>query len=464
MGVTEPADTASRRRWALVVVGVCVAVAIATLATPAAITYDAWAWLSWGREISNGTLDTTAGPSWKPLPVLVTTLLPVTGGAAPVIWLVLTRVFGLLVLVFAYRVAARFAGWVAGAVAVALVLITPDLDPRYLRLLLEGHTATLTALLTLAAIDFHLGRRRVVAFLLVLALALDRPEAWPFLLLYGLWLFRHEPRLRWLVGVGVLLVPALWFGVDWWGSGSPLHGADAAQVSATDDGRLGTAFMRVGQMVTEPAFLLAAVALGFAQRRRAKSLYVIAAIAVGWSALVVAMTAQFGYAALSRFFLPAAVIVCVLAGIGTVWLWQWLAPRISWVLATVLLVALFAPFVAVRAAGVPEVFREVEARQQLMDGLDTAIDAAGGRDAVVGCGRVAIDDLGIPAVALAYKLDVPMGEIQPAIDGVPGVTFVSADPERYEFVTGRPSVTITGTTVARTPAWNVVESGCGTRA
>jgi len=459
----RPRDTASRRPWALVVVGVCVVVATATLAIPAAVTYDAWAWLTWGREITRGALDTSVGPSWKPLPVMVTVLLPVTGGAAPVIWLVLTRVASLLVLVFAYRLAARFAGVAAGAVAVVLVLVTPDLDPRYLRLLLEGHSATVTALLMLAAIDFHLGRRRAVAFLMVLALALDRPEAWPFLLLYGAWLFRYEPRLRWLITVGTALVPALWFGVDWWGSGSPLHGADAAQVSATDDGRIGTAFMRVGQAVPEPAFLLSAVALVFAHRRRVRSLDAIAAITLAWFVLVVGMTALFGYAALSRFLLPAAVLVCVLAGIGTVWAWQAMATRVPAVLAAVALVLVFAPFVAVRAGGVPELLREAEHRQRLMDGLDTAIEAAGGRDAVVRCGRVAIDDRGSAAVALAYKLDLPMREIRPAVDGVPGVTFVTADSERYAYVTGKPAVSITGTTVAETPVWNVVESRCGRR-
>ena len=33
--------------------------------------YDPWAWLIWGRELLHGGLETAAGPSWKPLPVLI---------------------------------------------------------------------------------------------------------------------------------------------------------------------------------------------------------------------------------------------------------------------------------------------------------------------------------------------------------------------------------------------------------
>ncbi len=454
--VREPRD----RNRTLLVVGICVVAAVASLAVPAAITYDAWAWLSWGRQITRGSLDTVAGPSWKPLPVLVTVLLPVTGGAAPVIWLVLTRVAGLLVLVAAYRLAARFAGAVAGVIAAGLILFTPDLDPRYLRLLFEGHTATLTALLALWAIECHLAGRRVVAFLLVVTLALDRPEAWPFLGVYALWLWFREPRTRWLLVAGCLSVPALWFGMDWWGSGSPWHGADAAQVAARETNRLGEAMTRAGVMVPVPVWILAGAASVFAFVRRVRPVLVIAGIAIGWASLVVAMAAVLGYAALSRFLLPTAALLCVLAGIGTVWIWRALATRTAGVVAAVILLAVGVPFLVERARGFPTVVEEMRERDRIIGGLDAAIEEAGGREAIVACGRVAIDDYGIPRVALAYELDLPMADVQPAFDGLPGTTFVSADPERFEEVTGVPPVSISGTTIARTEVWNVVQAGC----
>ena len=55
---------------------------------PAGPTYDPWAWIIWGREITEGDLDTRTGPSWKPLPVLFTTPFALTGDAgAPELWL-----------------------------------------------------------------------------------------------------------------------------------------------------------------------------------------------------------------------------------------------------------------------------------------------------------------------------------------------------------------------------------------
>ena len=51
----------------------CVALAVVSLVVPASLAFDAWAWLVWGRETLHLDLATTAGPAWKPLPVLVTT-------------------------------------------------------------------------------------------------------------------------------------------------------------------------------------------------------------------------------------------------------------------------------------------------------------------------------------------------------------------------------------------------------
>jgi hypothetical protein len=37
-------------------------------------TQDSWSWIVWGREVLHFSLDTTSGSSWKPLPVLFTTV------------------------------------------------------------------------------------------------------------------------------------------------------------------------------------------------------------------------------------------------------------------------------------------------------------------------------------------------------------------------------------------------------
>lgn len=461
------ADRGSTR--VLLVAGVCCALALASLAIPVGLSYDPWAWLTWGREITRGSLDTTIGPSWKPLPVMVTSLLPLTGGSAPTIWLVLTRAVGLLALVGAYRLSTRFAGRVAGSIAVALMLLTPDPAPNFVRLLLEGHTSVVTAALAVWAIESHLAGRHVVAFLLVVGLALDRPEAWPFLAMSAVLLWRNEPRTRWLAAVGCLTVPALWFGIDWWGSGSPWHGAEAAQVATHRGGRLGEAIRRAVVVVPLPMLLLAMFAVVRARRRRIDGVLVIAAGSVGWFAVVAGMGAVFGYAALPRFLVPGAALLCVLASIGAAWAWNALTARPYGAIAGVVLVVVGAPFVVHRAARIPAVLDEVTSRAELIDGLDTAIARAGGRDAIVACGRVAIEDYGIAKVALAWKLDLPIRAVRPARDGARGVTFASADPELYRKVTGDPPASVAGTVVAQSPEWAVVSvvpdagrgRGCG---
>jgi len=106
------------RPWRLLVLA-CLGLAALSLLGPSQPTYDPWAWLIWGRDIVHLDLVTTAGPSWKPLPVLFTTPFAVIGtGAAPDLWLVVARAGGLLALAMAYRLASRLGGRAAGVLAV----------------------------------------------------------------------------------------------------------------------------------------------------------------------------------------------------------------------------------------------------------------------------------------------------------------------------------------------------------
>ena len=315
---------------------------------PASPAYDVWAWLVWGREVGHLDLATVGGPSWKPLPVLGTSVLALAGGAAPTLWLLAARTAALLAVVGVYRLGARLAGTAAGVVAGGLLLLTPDREVRFLRVVLEGHTAAITAALAVWAIECHLAGRRRLALLLLFLLALDRPEAWPFLALEAWWCWRDDREHGWYPVALLGLVPILWFGGDWWGSGSPWHGADAARVVASDGHRFVDALARVRDMVPWVAWLAAAFALVRAVRQRNRVVLALAGVAAAWSLLVVAMSAVLGYAALSRFLLPAAAIVCVLAGVGAVWAVTSLWRRST--LVTVVVVAL-----AVVALG-PRVF------------------------------------------------------------------------------------------------------------
>src|SRR3954462_13492718 len=101
----------------LLVLG-CVALAALSLILPSPPGKDPWAWIIWGREVAHLDLDTMSVSSWKPLPVLFTTVLAPFGDAvAPGLWLVVVRTGALLAVVFAYRIAARYARIVGGVVA-----------------------------------------------------------------------------------------------------------------------------------------------------------------------------------------------------------------------------------------------------------------------------------------------------------------------------------------------------------
>ena len=189
----QPAAAERPRRplWPLVLG--CLVLAALSLLLPSTPTYDPWAWIGWGREITELDLNTRTGPSWKPLPVLFTTLFAPAGDAAPWLWLVVGRAGALLSLVMAWRLASRLAGpryaLAAGAVAALALVLSED----WLRNSALGNSEPLLVALALLAVERHLDGRSDHALLLGFAAGLLRPEVWPFLGLYGLWAWFAEP-------------------------------------------------------------------------------------------------------------------------------------------------------------------------------------------------------------------------------------------------------------------------------
>src|SRR5687768_15098427 len=77
---------------AALLVAVCLGLAAISLTVRVSVGEgDPWGWLVWGYELPRGPLDTSAGPAWKPLPVIFTTPFSLFGEAAPTLWLLLTR-------------------------------------------------------------------------------------------------------------------------------------------------------------------------------------------------------------------------------------------------------------------------------------------------------------------------------------------------------------------------------------
>ncbi len=89
-------------------------IAALSLLVPSTPSYDPWSWLVWGREIIHLKLHTTGGPTWKPLPVVFTTVFALFGKAAPDLWLVVARAGGwLMAVAMVFIVAARLTRQIA---------------------------------------------------------------------------------------------------------------------------------------------------------------------------------------------------------------------------------------------------------------------------------------------------------------------------------------------------------------
>lgn len=291
----------------------CVALAAGSLLLPLAPLFDPWAWLVWGRELGALDLDTGAGPSWKPLPVLLGALLAPFGDAAPDLWLLLARSAWLAVPVLAWRLAWRLEGSggrpaiLAGALAAAGVVLVHDAFTSPARQFAGGLSEPLLAALVLGAVEAALARRSRLALGLALAACLLRPEAWPFAALYA-WREAGAGRVRRsAVAGGAAVVLLLWFVPDLVAAGNALEGAGRAR-----EGTGSVAFEALevlGRALAMPlALLWLGAALALAARRDAVS----RGLAIGalvWIGLVAVMAAA-GYAGLPRFIAPAVAVIC----------------------------------------------------------------------------------------------------------------------------------------------------------
>jgi hypothetical protein len=405
----------------------CVAVFLAALSllAPWTPTYDPWAWLVWGREIGALELDTTAGPAWKPLPVLVTTALAPLGEAAPALWLVLARAGGVLAVVLAFRLAARLAGgpgrWFAGAVAALGLLATVG----FLRGFAGGSSEGLLVALVLLAAERHLDGRRGQAFGLGLLAALLRPEAWPFLVGYAVWLGLPEPGSRRLVAAGLALVPVLWLAPELWGSGDLLRSSERAQTPNPGQPALAErpaleVVEGFATMVPLPILLLGLGATVLALVRHERTVPFLAAGVVGW-VLIVAVMAEAGFSGEDRYLLAAAALTSVLGGLGAGRLYDAAAPRAPGAVAPVGAL-LLAAAVALSLPAARRLGDELAYAAELRTDLATVVERAGGLQRLRSCGPLYAGRYRFPLVAWHLRAHISDLSLTPR---APGVVFRS---------------------------------------
>jgi hypothetical protein len=426
-----------------VIIAACLVVAAISLVTPSTPTYDPWAWILWGREIAHLDLVTDGGPSWKPLPIFFTVPFSFFGDhTAAYLWLVIARAGGLLACVMTFRLARRLigGGWygiLAGTFA-ALALFSSF---KFVRDAALGNSEALLAALVLWAFERHLDGRRDHALYLGVIAALMRPEAWPFLGLYGLWLWFTDPHLRKQLVAFAVLVPAVWFLPEWWGSGDPLRAGSRANApnpgsAAFDDIPAFAVAHRFAQVTIAPVELGTLVAVGYAAVlwRRVRGEGETLALAIGgfaWFLVVAAMT-QAGFAGNQRYLIVTTAVVCVLGGMGAVrvlqgveWLARrWFGPRRAPAIAAVALLAgvlAGSPTIVAKANNEARVRGGLEHEAYLWHDLKGLIDEAGGKHALLACGGVYSGPFQTQMVA--YELGIHGIQVGWKVTPPPGVTF-----------------------------------------
>jgi hypothetical protein len=218
------------------------AVAAISLHWPSTPSYDPWSWLIWGREILHGNLGIAGGSSWKPLPVIFTTVFSLFGSAQPNLWLIVARAGALMSVLMSAKLAGRITwniiaqyrehsplselslgerlGVVAPVILAALIaLVGTGLTPTYPVPMMLGYSEGLGFAITLIAIERAWDGHHRQAFALGLLPCLDRPELWIVWGLYGLWLMWRDRRtIPFVLGLGVLML-ALWVGPQLLGGG-----------------------------------------------------------------------------------------------------------------------------------------------------------------------------------------------------------------------------------------------------
>jgi hypothetical protein len=438
-----------------------------SLLIPSTPSYDPWAWLVWGREIVHFKLHTTGGPTWKPLPVIFTTLFAPFGKAAPDLWLVvaragavvaaamvfkvswrLTRALGLRLVVDAGGSRALLLGpaLLAGVIAtIALVFSGGYISDNAL-----GYSEGLLTALVLVAVDRHLDGHYRQAFAIAFFAALDRPEMWLFWGPYGLWLWWKDPGARKLVIGLFALIPILWFLPEYWGSGHFLRGAERAHnprsnspafascpfCSELADHAWPTVLLRVkiaALLAVGVAGLLLLRGYRAGRRRletpREQALAAIVACGVlglGWWVVIGIMT-QAGFSGNNRYLVLGAALIEIAGATGWGWaalsLGAWVKgrfgsrARVSYAAIGWSSVALFAAvfafipgWVANSLIDVQRTHRSLIYQAHLRSGLTAAVDKLGGPRRVLACGTVMTEGFQVPMVA--WTLGVHTVDVQ----------------------------------------------------
>ena len=469
-------------RVAAVLLGCLAVAALSLLVVAPAPSYDPWSWLLWGREIAGGELHTSEGPAFKPLPVAVCAALSLLGPAAPLTWVLTARVGAVLAIWLAFRLGRRLSG--GSTLAGGLAAVGVALCGAYLPYASGGLVSGWLLALALGGAEAWRAGRPRLALVCALGCALLQVEAWPFVAALGIVLWRRRPRDRPLLVCAALAVPALWLVPELLGSGDLLRSATRARIPNAGQPALADvpALASLWEAVRLPLWPLwvgvAALAVTALGGRRAKgaarvpavplgsaaalgsaavpgsvAALVPAAVGAAWIAIVAAMAQLGGFSGEPRYALPGMALVAVSGAVGLATAGRPPARPLAG-LALVAVLGLVAVTAAPRLDAVAGLPAAQAYQLELGNDLADAIDAAGGRDALLRCGQPYVGPLRGPLAA--YRLDLPKHAVEPDLTpSAPGVVLSS---RLHRGAPRLPATPPAFAAVVRTDRWRVLRA------
>lgn len=455
-------------RLYLVLAAVALLIAALSLLIPSTPSYDPWAWIVWGREIVHFNLHTTGGPSWKPLPVVFTTIFAPFGHAAPDLWLVVARAGAVMAAVMTFKIAWRLTRVLSAGLGVdvegARVRLWAMLPALFAGLIAAaslinsrgfisdnalGYSEGLMAALVLIAFDRHLDGARRQAFAVGFFAALDRPELWILWGPYGLYLWWKDPGARKLVAILFALIPVVWFLPELWGSGHLFRGVSRAQHPRSNSpafascpfctefkGHAWPTVLLRAKLAGLIAMAVAAFGLwrgrsdGFAAAGARARAALVAAGLIGWGWWIgISLETQAGFSGNDRYLVLGVAFVAITGGVG----WGWgaaalarlaqrlrsggrsvLSPALATVGAIVVAVAVFVffpPWIGHRnIVDVQRTHRALVYQAHLREDMSKAVAKLGGASKILACGSVMTEGFQVPM--LAWNLGVHTAQVE----------------------------------------------------
>jgi hypothetical protein len=364
--------------------------------------YDPYGWLNWGYQTWHGSLDLGGAPSWKPLPYLFDVPFTLFGQFALWLWMIFSVTVALSGSIFGGRIAYRLVAqedsgsgrsWPAIAAAVFAGAAVLGID-QYFHLILSVQSDPMIVSMCLAAIDCHLSGHRRWAFWLGILASLGRPEVWPFVGLYSIWLWREMPEMRkWIIAGGALIIFA-WFGIPTITNGRPLLAGDLAEGSPRmlHEGKIAGTFHRFTALTYLPIQLLALGTFAVGIWRRNRAVMVMGSAVVLWMVVETAFVLH-GWPGVPRYMFEPAGVLCVLAGIGIGWILVYAprlghgVPRWAGIAVAGVLVAVLIPGAISRLRAEHKDLYHERGRTTVIARLHDAVDHLGGAAHIKFCGE-----------------------------------------------------------------------------